>query len=61
MNSRSSTGKRKISRTIIIPISRQIEEKETTQILLLNCIKESPKAIPNKPVVKGKQLVHLAQ
>ena len=44
-----------------MPISRQIEEKETTQILLLNCIKESPKAIPNKPVVKGKQLVHLAQ
>ena len=61
MNSRTKYGKAKISRTIVIPISRQIAEKEITQILLLNCTKESPKAIPNKPVVKGKQLVHLAQ
>ena len=57
MNSRNKY--RKTSRTIIIPISRQVAEKETIQILLLNFKKASPKARPNKPVVKGKTISSL--
>ena len=59
MNSIPSTGKRKTSRTIIIPIIRQVAEKETIQILLFNFKKDTPKARPNKPVVKGKTISSL--